>query len=114
MKKKVRSAAGRVLVTLGMTLAGLAVWTLAPAQAAESTAAKPDATASASGEVRRINEAAGKIAIKHDAISALELPAMTLVYQIDVVLLVDIKPGDQVRFTAARQNNKYVITAISK
>src|SRR5690606_7808109 len=76
--KKVRSAAGRVLMGLGIIVAGVAVWPSPQAQAAEQASAKPDATATASGEVRRVDAAAGKVAIKHDAISALELPAMTL------------------------------------
>ena len=70
--------------------------------------------ASASGEVRRVNAEAGKITIKHGAISDLDLPAMTLVYRIDAALLADIKPGDKVKFTAKRENNLYVITKISK
>jgi len=69
--------------------------------------------ASASGELRRVDAAAGKITIKHGAISDLELPAMTLVYRIDPALLADIKPGDKVKFTAKRDNNQYVITKIS-
>src|SRR5690606_12705396 len=70
--------------------------------------------ASASGEVRRVDAQAGKITIKHGAISDLELPAMTLVYRIDPALLGDIKPGDKVKFTAKRENNQYVVTKISK
>ncbi|NYT84262.1 copper-binding protein [Pollutimonas harenae] len=70
--------------------------------------------ATASGEVRSINAADGKITIKHGAIADLELPAMTLVYRIDVALLADIKPGDKVKFTAKRENTQYVITKISK
>lgn len=70
--------------------------------------------ATASGEVRRIDAAAGKITIKHGAIADLELPAMTLVYHIDAALLADIKPGDKVKFTAKRENSQYVITKISK
>ena len=111
--KKVRSAAGRVLMGLGIIVAGVAVWPSPQAQAAEQASAKPDATATASGEVRRVDAAAGKVAIKHDAISALELPAMTLVYQATPALLANIKPGDKVRFTATRQGGKYVVTEIS-
>ncbi len=70
--------------------------------------------ASASGEVRRMDAAAGKITLKHGAIADLELPAMTLVYRVDVALLGDIKPGDKVKFTARRENGQYVITKISK
>ena len=76
-----------------------------PAQAQE---------AQASGEVRRVDAAQGRIAIKHGAISALDLPAMTLVYRIDPALLAGIQVGDTVKFTATRQDGKYVVTKLSK
>ncbi|WZB62538.1 copper-binding protein [Achromobacter xylosoxidans] len=69
--------------------------------------------ADASGEVRRVDPAAGKVTIKHDAIKALDLPAMTLVYEADPSLLAKIKAGDKVKFTAERKDGKYVVTAIS-
>jgi Cu/Ag efflux protein CusF len=69
--------------------------------------------ADASGEVRRVDPAAGKVTIKHDAIKQLDLPAMTLVYEADPALLANIKAGDKVRFTATRKDGKYVVTAIS-
>lgn len=70
--------------------------------------------ANASGEVRRVDAAAGKITIKHGAISDLDLPAMTLVYRVDSALLKDIKPGDEVKFTAKREGGQYTVTQISK
>ena len=70
--------------------------------------------ASASGEVRRVDAAAGKITIKHGAISDLGLPAMTLVYRVDPALLAGIEPGDKVTFTAKREGGQYVITKIEK
>ncbi|MGY6269068.1 copper-binding protein [Achromobacter denitrificans] len=69
--------------------------------------------AQASGEVRRVDPAAGKVTIKHDAIKELDLPAMTLVYEADPALLAKIKAGDKVRFTATRKDGKYVVTAIA-
>ncbi|WP_255592773.1 copper-binding protein [Bordetella sp. BOR01] len=104
--------AGRMC--LGLAAFGmLAVWAapLAQAQSANQEAA---VSASASGEVRRVDAAAGKVTIRHGEISALDLPAMTLVYQADPALLAGIKPGDKVRFTAARQSGRYVVTEISK
>jgi Cu(I)/Ag(I) efflux system protein CusF len=70
--------------------------------------------AQATGEVRRIDAATGKIAIKHDAIKELSLPAMTVVYEAAPALLSDIKPGDKVRFTVTRKDGKYIITALSR
>ncbi|PLC54489.1 hypothetical protein CR155_06855 [Pollutimonas nitritireducens] len=70
--------------------------------------------ANATGEVRRIDAASGKITIKHGEISELQLPAMTLVYRIDPALLKGIAPGDEVAFTARREDGHYVVTQISK
>jgi len=76
-----------------------------PAQAQEG---------SGSGEVRRIDADAGKITLKHGAIAALDLPAMTLVYLVEPGLLAGLQPGDQVKFTARRVNGQYVVVQISK
>lgn len=70
--------------------------------------------ATASGEVRRVDAPAGKITIKHGAISDLGLPAVTLVYHVDPALLKGIKPGDKITFTAKREAGKYVVTEIKK
>lgn len=90
------------------TLLGAALSTsayISVAQAQEATA---------SGEVRRVDAAAGKITLKHGNIDALQLPGMTLVYIIDPVLLEGIQPGDKVRFTAKRENEQYVVIKIQK
>lgn len=70
--------------------------------------------ASAKGEVRRLDAAAGKITIKHGEIAKLQLPAMTLVYRADPALLAGIEPGDKITFTAKREDGQYVVIAISK
>ncbi|NEN76620.1 copper-binding protein [Pelistega sp. NLN82] len=67
---------------------------------------------SATGEVRRIDAQKGKIAIKHGPIADLKLSAMTLVYDIDKKLLVPIKAGDKVKFTATHKDNRYIIDEI--
>ncbi|MFA7669309.1 MAG: copper-binding protein [Burkholderiaceae bacterium] len=83
------------------------------ASACYSTAALAQ-EGSGSGEIRRIDAAAGKVTIKHGPISALDLPAITLVYMIEVDLLADLQPGDKVKFTARRVNGQYVVVSISK
>jgi len=93
--------------TLLALAAGLAITT------AYSTAAVAQ-EAQASGEVRRVDASAGKITIKHGAISALQLPAMALVYHASPDLLTNIKPGDKITFTAKREGNNYVVTEIKK
>lgn len=90
---------------LGSAAVAMAACVAVPAQAAE---------ASASGEVRRVDAQAGKITIKHGAISDLGLPAMILVYHAAPELLKGIEPGDKIRFTAKREAEQYVVTSITK
>lgn len=70
--------------------------------------------ASSRGEVRRIDLAKGTITIKHGAISDLNLPAMTLVYEAVPTLLQGIEPGDQVQFKVRHTNNKYEVIELKK
>jgi Cu(I)/Ag(I) efflux system periplasmic protein CusF len=74
-------------------------------------------TASASmvaGEVRKVDKEAKKITIKHGEIKNLEMPPMTMVYQVQHPALLDkAKAGDSVRFVAERTaDGAFVITDI--
>jgi len=108
--KRIQSLALLAISLSSVVLMGLAV-APTPVYASEKAA---NVTATSTGEVRRVDAKAGKVTLKHGAIAALELPAITLVYQAAPVLLVDIEPGDRVRFTATRLNDAYIVTEISK
>ena len=92
-----------------LALAAAGIWSLPSA----ARAAAP-VQAQASGEVVRVNAPAGKIAIRHGAIDKLDLPAMTLVYQVDPALLAGIAVGDRVEFTAERAGGRYRIVELKK
>jgi len=94
-----------LIAAAGAGLAALCLG-LAPAARAQQ--------ASASGQVRRVDAAGGKVTIKHGDIPELKLPAMTLVYRADPAMLAGIKAGDEVRFTAERRDTQYVLTAIER
>ncbi len=65
------------------------------------------------GEVRKINKETGKITLKHGVIKNLDMPGMTMVFQVkDKALLDTIQPGDKVRFSAETENGKLVVTDI--
>ena len=67
------------------------------------------------GEVRRINPQEGKITLKHEPIPELDLPAMTLVYRVLELRIIDnVKPGDKVKFTADRIDGQYTVISISR
>jgi Cu/Ag efflux protein CusF len=94
----------------------------APDHATRHAAAPVAASASASttsaaemsvGEVRRVDKSAGKLTLKHGEIRNLDMPPMTMVFQVqDPALLDKVKPGDPVRFRAEKAASGYVVTAI--
>lgn len=67
----------------------------------------------AEAEVRRVDAAAGKISLKHGDIKNLDMPPMTMVFQLrDNALLGNLKTGDRVRFTADKVNGSYTVVDI--
>jgi Cu/Ag efflux protein CusF len=69
------------------------------------------------GEVKKIDEAARKITLKHGPIKNLDMEddSMTMVFQIqDSAMLKSLKVGDKVKFDADRVNGQITVTAIQK
>ncbi len=61
-------------------------------------------------EVRKVDLSAQKITLKHDEIKNLDMPPMTMVFQVkDPALLAQVKTGDKVRFTADKLNGAYTV-----
>ena len=80
----------------------------AAASASASPAPLGAAAELASGEVRRVDKAAGKLTLRHGEIKALDMPPMTMVFQvIDAAFLDRVKVGDKVRFRADRHGGGY-------
>ena len=70
---------------------------------------------SASGQVKKIDEAAGKLTLDHGPIKKLDMGAMTMVYRIkDPALLKGLKAGDKVKFEADKIDDQFVVTSIQK
>jgi Cu/Ag efflux protein CusF len=71
---------------------------------------------SADGEVRKIDEAAGKITLKHGPIKSLDMDeGMTMVFRVqDPAMLKQVKVGDKVKFDADRVDGKITVTKIQK
>ena len=64
-------------------------------------------------EVRKVDTAASKITLKHGDIPNLDMPAMTMVFQVrNPATLPPLKVGDQVRFRAEKVNGAYVASDI--
>ena len=65
------------------------------------------------GEVRKVDRDNQKITIKHGELKSLDMPPMTMVFTVkDPAFLEVAKPGDKVRFGVAREDGKFVVTAI--
>lgn len=66
-----------------------------------------------SGEVRRVDKTNSKITLRHGPIKNLDMPAMTMVFQIrEPALLETLKAGDKVLFSAESVNGAYFVTRI--
>ncbi len=67
------------------------------------------------GEVRKVDEDAKKITLKHGPIQNLDMPAMTMVFQVkDAAMLEQVKAGDKVKFQAEKAGGAFTVTAIEK
>ena len=97
-------------------LVGTAAFTVAHGQtaAASASGAMPaSATATTEGEVRKIDKENKKITLKHGEIRNLDMPSMTMVFQVkDPAMLESVKPGDKVMFKAEKANGALVVTEI--
>jgi Cu/Ag efflux protein CusF len=75
----------------------------------DDVAALPWATA----ELRRIDKAAGKVALKHGEIKNLDMPPMSMVFQIkDPSQLDALQVGQKVRFQAVQDKGAYWVLKI--
>lgn len=78
-----------------------------------SAAASAGNMAMIAGEVRKVDADQGKVTLKHDAITNLDMPAMTMVFRAQSPeLLKNLKPGDKVRFHAESSDGGIVVTHI--
>ena len=62
------------------------------------------------GEVRKVNRDAKKLTIRHGPIRNLDMPPMTMVFQVkDPEMLERVKAGDKIRFVADRVGSAYTV-----
>ncbi len=81
-----------------------------PASAAKGSSDSATQELSA-GEVRKVDLESKKITLKHGEMKNLDMPPMTMVFQVsDPALLDEVKPGDKVRFRAIHAAGKLTIT----
>ena len=73
-------------------------------------------SATVNGEVKKIDDSAGKITLKHGPIKSLGMDEpMTMVFRVqDPAMLKAVKEGDKVQFSADRVNGQITVTTIQK
>ena len=65
------------------------------------------------GEIRKIDKSAKKLTIKHGPLANLDMPPMTMVFQVsDPAMLEQVKAGDKVKFQAEKIGGAYTVTKI--
>lgn len=107
---------------LNAVLAGFLALPALPVLAAgdhggHQNSATPAATNTASdmteGEVRKVDKESSKVTIKHGEIKNLDMPAMTMVFQVkDPAMLDKVKAGDKVRFKAEKAGSTFTVTDV--
>lgn len=106
-------------MTKTFAAAFLAITLLIPAVYADDAHHNPAAGASTAieplsdGEVRKVDMDAKKITIKHGPLSNLDMPAMTMVFQVkDPTMLDQVKAGDKIRFLAEKPGGIFTVTVM--
>jgi Cu/Ag efflux protein CusF len=108
------------LTNLALAAALGAATLLAPPAGADDRAGAAaltiaQAPALAEGEIRKVDKEAKKLTIKHGPIANLDMPPMTMVFQVkDPALLDRVKAGDKVKFRAEKEGGAYLVTSIEK
>ena len=78
---------------------------------------KPAVTASvdaSKGEIKKIDQDAGKLTIKHGELKNISMPAMTMVFDVsDKAALAKLKAGDKITFVAGNANGQLTATNIT-
>lgn len=72
-------------------------------------------SATADGQVQKIDEAQGKVTLRHGPIKNLDMDSMTMVFRVqDPAMLKGLKAGDKVKFEADRVNGQITIIKLEK
>lgn len=65
------------------------------------------------GEVRKVDNAAGKLTLRHGPLENVGMPAMTMVFRVrDPGWLHQLRVGDKVRFVAERVDGNLTVTTL--
>jgi len=104
-------------LALGMSLTfGLPAWaeTQHTDHSHGGAASQADKSAMLSeGQVKKVDQAQGKLTLRHGPLENLGMPGMTMVFRVqDASWLDRVKAGDNIRFLAEKVNGALVITRL--
>lgn len=106
-----------------LTLAAVAATALAATAAAQAmepgqahgagaSAAAADMT---EGEIKKVDKDNKKLTIKHGDLKNLDMPGMTMVFQVrDPAFVEQVKAGDKIRFKAEKGASGFVVTELQQ
>lgn len=107
MKKTLFAMTVTALLIGAPTLSG------ATSHSAGQAAPHADTASLTEGEVRKVDKEAKKLTIRHGPIANLDMPSMTMVFQVpDTAALDAVKAGDKIRFHAEKAGGAYTATRI--
>jgi Cu(I)/Ag(I) efflux system periplasmic protein CusF len=109
----------KLFTVLISTLLCSHVWaqttTTTPASSAASTSATAAAKDMTEAEVRKVDKDAKKVTLKHGPIKNLDMPGMTMVFQVrDAALFDKLVVGEKIMFTAEQLQGAFVMTGAEK
>ncbi len=82
-----------------------------PSSPPPSASTAPAAAGIGDGEIRKIDKETKKVTIKHGEIKNLDMPAMTMVFQVkDASMLDTFKAGDKVKFAVEKAGSSFLVT----
>ena len=103
----------KLSMTILVLASALSTGVLAQTTSSGTPSQPTSASAMTDAELRKVDKGAGKITLKHGELKNLEMPAMTMVFQVkDKTMLDQVKTGDKVRFTADKVGGAFTITHI--
>ena len=102
-----------LITAASIAMAGVFSPTVAATTHTSAEAHGPQHSALTEGEIRKVDKDARKLTIRHGPITTLDMPAMTMVFQVEDPAALDrLKAGDKIRFKADKVGGAYVATAI--
>lgn len=114
--KNIQSALAATVVTFSLAVVGSAMAQTTMDQSKMGMTAVPAAAAApgmTDGEIRKIDKENGKITIKHGEIKHMDMPPMSMVFNVkDKAMLDKVQVGEKIQFVVVQDAGKMVVTDI--